>query len=438
MTGKLLALAALACGVAAVPARAAFGPPVELATGPLTMGVAADTDAAGATSVVASGPAGGPLLIQRTRDGVWEPATTLPGAPQSVVGPVVDAAGDGALGIAWRIDQPSKYSGISMALRSPGGSLSEPIVIAGPGDNGVRHPALAVDPAGDALLAYDTDTRASHLNMLGAIAIDYLSNDGYFSRQVVVDRELSGAPSVALAPDGTGIVAWARTTHLYAVSIDAQGAIGKVKAFRSPNAVNSLVAAAGEDGAATLAWTTRRFSGPGAGYRIRALRRDAGRTFGKPAIAATLPKDMRDLALVSDEDGRVTLMSSGGLHSPIIVTTAAPGRPFGTPIVVAPITAASRTLPSLAAANGRIAIAWGEAAPGLTHVSLHGVLGRATAPGPPRIVATKTLTRAIPVAPAIRATIADDGMATVLYVDPVEPAASQAPFGGRLLAVDGR
>jgi hypothetical protein len=438
MTGKLLAVAVLACGVAAAPARASFSTPVELAAGPLTLGVAADTDAAGATTVVASGPPGGPLLIERTRDGVWEPATTLPGAPRSVVGPVVDAAGNGALGIAWRVDRPRTYSGIRMALRDPGGSLSEPILIAGAEGNGVRHPALAVDGAGDALLAYDTDTHAGHLNVLGDIAIAYLRNQGSFRREVVIDGERSGAPVVALAPDGTGIVAWARSTRIRAVSVDAGGKIGKVKTFRSPDAVSTLVAAAGDGGAATIAWATRRFSGPGAGYHIRALRRAAGHTFARQAIVATPVQDARDLQIAADDEGRVTLVWSGTVNGPIMAATAAPGRSFDEPVLIAAGNGATRTVPSLAAADGRIAIAWGEAAAGLKHVSLQVVLGRAIAPGPPRTAAAKTLASAIPAAPAIRATLAADGTATVVYVDPVESPTSPPQVSGRLVAVDGR
>src|SRR5204863_416548 len=78
---------------------------------------------------------------------------------------------------------------------------------------------------------------------------------GYaFSRPAVVDRALSSAPAVALGPDGTGIVAWTHDHGVYAVSVDAGGRLGKVKRIASPGSVTSLVAAAGRDGAATLAW----------------------------------------------------------------------------------------------------------------------------------------------------------------------------------------
>jgi hypothetical protein len=59
---------------------------------------------------------------------------------------------------------------------------------------------------GDALLAYNTGTRAAHLSMRGEIAVTYRPHGGSFSTPVVVDRELGGAPAVAPAPDGSGIV----------------------------------------------------------------------------------------------------------------------------------------------------------------------------------------------------------------------------------------
>jgi hypothetical protein len=93
------------------------------------------------------------------------------------------------------VDKPRTYTAIAVALRDPGGALSAPIQVAGTAANGVRHPAIAVDPAGDALLAYDTGT--THLNRSGAIAVAYRGSGGSFSSPKIVDRTPSGAPAVA-------------------------------------------------------------------------------------------------------------------------------------------------------------------------------------------------------------------------------------------------
>ena len=76
--------------------------------------------------------------------------------------------------------------------------------IAGPDAGGVRHPALAIDPAGDALLAYNSHTRKVHLSLRGAVAIAYRRSGGSFSAPSVVDRTASSPPVVALPVTAAG------------------------------------------------------------------------------------------------------------------------------------------------------------------------------------------------------------------------------------------
>ena len=200
-------LAVLAAAALAPAARASFAPPVQLATAKYVVNAAAATDAAGTTSVVATGTTSGTLLFEHPRGGAWSPGARLPGRPSGVAGPVVDGRGDGALGIAWRVDQPRKYTGIAVAMRDPGGMLSEPMAVAGPDAGGVRHPALAIDRAGDALVAYNSATARVHLNLQGAISIAHRNAGGPFSTPTVVDRAVSSPPAVGLGSDGNGIVA---------------------------------------------------------------------------------------------------------------------------------------------------------------------------------------------------------------------------------------
>ena len=232
------------------------------------------------TTLLTSSANHGPRLYEHPAGGPWSAATALPGDPKGVAGPVVDAAGNGALGIAWRVDVPRHYSAIDVAMRDPGGTLGPPVQVAGPEAGGVRHPALAIDRAGDALLAYHVATSATHLNRGGGIAIARRSAGGAFSQPTVVDRAASSAPAVALGPDGTGIVAWTHDHGVYAVSVDAGGRLGKVKRIASPGSVTSLVAAAGREGAATLAWIGHHAVGKGRTARtsrdVHAIARDGG------------------------------------------------------------------------------------------------------------------------------------------------------------------
>jgi hypothetical protein len=433
---RVVAIAVLAAAALAPPARASFGPPVQLATGSYGIGVAADTDAAGSTTALVSGYGRGPRLFERPAGGAWSAATPLPGNPVGMAGPVVDAAGAGALGIAWRIDKPRAYSGIAVAMRDPGVTLSEPFQVAGADARGVRHPALAIDPAGDALLAYNAATHDAHLNLRGAIAITYRKGGGSFASPTVVDSAPSSPPAVAIARDGAGVVAWTHDRRLYVVSVSADGEVGKVKRIASPDGVVGLVAAAGEGGAATVAWVNHRAGGtarsPRTIYFVRALSRTAGHAFAAVDTVASSRDYVRGVSLGTDEDGRVTLawawqhfgedrsVGNGGVTSAVLATTARAGKPFPAPLVVAKRGRRYLTAPDVAAANGRVALTWGSTAP-RRDVSVQAAVGPARAIGPPQTVVVRTLKQSsFEPQPLIQPTLAPNGALTVFYVEPTE------------------
>ncbi len=446
-----LAGAALACAGPAGTALAAFGAPTELATSPSGLGIAADTDAAGATTLLVTSGDHGPRLFERPRGGPWPAPTPLPGSPKGVAGPVLDAAGDGALGIAWRVDSPRHYGAIAVAMRDPGGALGAPATVVGPEAGGVRYPALAVAPSGEALLAYSTGTSEAHLNMRGAVAVSHRDAHGSFSQPEIVDRTLSGTPEVAIASDGSGIVAWAHSRRVYVVSVAAGGEIGKVKSLRSVVGIGGLSVAAGDDGAATVAWVNHTYSGPRghrrSRYHVWALTRRAGHAFGAPAVVASTPDYLRDLALRADEDGRVTLawspenfgrnhtIGQNGITSSVQATTAPAGSAFPAPRTVAPRTDLYLASPALAVASGRIALAWSTTA-SRNDIGVQAAAGPARRPGAPqtldrRQVAVGYYLSSRPVA----VTIGPGGATTVLYVAPTENADRTLIY--HLLAADG-
>ena len=206
---------------------------MQLAAGSYGIGVAADTDAAGSTTALVAGYGHGARLFEHPPGGAWSPATPLPGNPAGMAGPVVDAAGTGALGIAWRVDSPRSYTGIAVAMRDPGGTLAR-------ADR--RSPAPT--PAACAIRRSRSTppatrcwptTRATakvHLNMRGAIAIAHRNAGGAFSTPTIVDRTPSSAPAVAMGSDGSGIVAWTHDRRVYASRSAPTGSIGKVKRLR--------------------------------------------------------------------------------------------------------------------------------------------------------------------------------------------------------------
>ena len=292
----------------------------------------------------------------------------------------------------------------------------------------MRHPALAIDPAGDALLAYNSATNEAHLNMRGAIAITYRKSGGSFAPPTIVDSTPSSAPAVAIGRDGTGVVAWTHDRRLYVVSVSADGQIGKVKRIASPDGVVGLVAAAGEGGAATrgVGQPSRRPARPAvpaATYFVRALGRTAGHAFAAVDTVASSSDYVRGVSAGTDEDGRVTLawarehfgddrsVGNGGVTSAVLATTARAGKPFPAPLVVAKRGTRYLTPPDVVAANGRVALTWGSTA-SRRDLGVQAAVGPAGAIGPPQTVVAKTLKQSsFGPQPLIQATLAPDGTA---------------------------
>lgn len=451
LRARVLAIATLAVGASlAPPARASFGEPAELARGSAGFALAAAADAAGLTTLLTSSGGQGPRLYEHPAGGPWSAATALPGDPKGVAGPVVDGAGRGALGIAWRVDVPRHYSGIDVAVRDPGGTLGPPVQVAGPEAGGVRHPALAIDGAGDALLAYHVGTSATHLNRGGGIAIARRSAGGGFSQPTVVDRAVSSAPAVALEPDGTGIVAWTHDHGVYAVSVDAGGRLGKVKRIASPGPVTSLVAAAGRDAAATLAWIGDHKVGKGRTARtsrdVNAIGRTAGHTFAGVGTVASTTDFVRSVSIAADEGDQVTLawsrehfgddhsIGTNGVTSVVLATTAVAGERFPVPRTVASGGRLYRGTPALTAAQGRVAMSWGFQAD-RNDFGVQAVVGRPPALGPSQTLARLSDVPSYGGLPPSVPTLAPAGVATVAYVASVgKPPAVPVV---RLLAADG-
>jgi hypothetical protein len=292
--------------LAAAPARAAFAPPTELTRGDFSLGVAAATDANGATTAILTG-AGGQRLLQRPSSSApWPAPVALPGG--SPAGPVVAAAGQGAVAAAWRLDRPRRYEAIAAMTADPGGALNTPVLISSAEANGVRHPAVAVGAGGDAVLAYNTNTRATHLSLRGAIAVSLRARGRSFATPVVVDRTPSTAPAAAIADDGRGIVAWVRDRRVWAVSVDAEaGTVGRPVALTGSGVHDAVTVAAGPDGAATVVWGSRSGRRP----VVQALHRRA-RPAVFPRTAQTVVRlgshgFLGEARLAADETGATTL-----------------------------------------------------------------------------------------------------------------------------------
>jgi hypothetical protein len=369
MPFRAIVLPLLAVLVVAPPASAAFSAPVELARGDYGLGLGTGTDAAGATTAIVVG-ATSKRLIQRPGSlAPWPAGVALSGALGVPVGPVVSANGRGAVAAAWRLDRPQKYQAIAVMASDPGGPLSTPVVLSPGNANGVRHPAVAVAAGGSAVLAYNTNTRASHLSLRGAVAISLRHAGGAFGRPVTVDAKPSMAPLVAIADDGRGLVAWVRDRRVWAASVDARTrTVGRPKAVAALAGLGGVGVAAGPGGAGTivLSQNVRRR------YVVQALaRRGGGAPFPRTpqTVWASGPKEVVGAVRVAaDEDGRTTLVwaaqtygQSAGVTGGILTASLdRPTRRFRAPATVVPDVAGGRdcVAPVLAARTGHATAAW--------------------------------------------------------------------------------
>lgn len=369
-------------GVLPAAAQAAFSAPQDLgASGQGYPGFLAATDASGRFTVGLSAFLRAGRLRERAPGGPWSDPQPLPGGPEGARGHypylwewTLAAAGDGALGLAWDLQSRPPKSSIEVAVRDPGGTLSDPIEIAGPAAAGVQHPAVAVDSRGDMLVAYNTRTSASHLRERGAIAIAYRpAGRPSFIGPTVVDPVMSDRPVVALADDGTGIVAWKRGETLMAGTIGSRGAVGTAKpiARRRGPVLGRPVVAAGPRSAASVAYrvTDTDIRGKRIAHHtsVQVLARPAGGTFGHVRRIFRGSGSGRDIALAADEEGRATLaftqhtLDRNSAPGPGRVWTTAGrvGRSFGRPRIVEPLGDSNQDAISVAARHGHVALAWG-------------------------------------------------------------------------------
>ncbi|WP_027008141.1 hypothetical protein [Conexibacter woesei] len=362
-------LALLLVVVPAASARAAgFPPPVELVHGAPLLGTASATDAAGNSVLVVTGGGGTRLLERPGPAAPWGAGVRLRG---STKGPVVAAAGAGAAVVAWRNDRPRRYQSIVAMVRDPGvGLWSDPLTVSDDDADGVRHPAVAVDARGDAVLAYNSGTRASHLSMQGAVTVAVRGPRSAFGQAVVVDDvPHAGAPAVAIGPDGRGIVAWVRDRRIWSADVDAVGGtIGRARALTprgfwslahvaaGPGATATVVARETVDDGTVLYAVRRPADGTFAGRRFQVLER----------FTHAEQRFVQELAVAADDSGRTTVVwspeSFGGPRFTAGIRFAVAGEgslSFGRPRDLVPEdTPLDCTTPSVAASAGRAAFGW--------------------------------------------------------------------------------
>jgi hypothetical protein len=367
---RLAALPLVLLLALAPAAQAAFPPPVELVHADDTLlGTASATDAAGDSVLIVTGGPGGTRLLERPGPAApWGAGVRLRG---SVKGPIVAAAGAGAAVVAWPNDRPRRYQSIVAMVRDPGGGpWSEPLTVSDDDADGVRHPAVAVDARGDAVLAYNSGTRASHLSMQGAVTVAVRGPRSAFGQAVVVDAvPKAGAPAVAIGPDGRGLVVWVRDRRIWTVDVDAvSGTVGRARAL-TPRGFWSLAHVAAGPGATATVIARETV---GSGTVLYAVRRPADGTFAGRRFQVLErftheeQRFVQELAVAADDTGRTTVVwspeSFGGPRFTAGIRFAVAGEgslSFGRARDLVPEdTPLDCTMPSVAASAGRAAFGW--------------------------------------------------------------------------------
>ena len=119
------------------------------------------------------------VLIERTRGGAWRRIWDVPHGPPRALG------GDRGRGRRRRGDRLARGTArhdeaLAATVRTPGSGFSDAQTVAAAEAHGVRNPAVAVAWDGHAIVAYQTDTHAVHLNQRGRIALSVAPPGGQF------------------------------------------------------------------------------------------------------------------------------------------------------------------------------------------------------------------------------------------------------------------
>ncbi len=249
--------------------------------------------AVGATAIM-TGVAGAALAVATAAKASWSPITTLTGPRWEGVDPAISASAKGALITAWEgIDNadPSCGSQIQIRLRSSAGKWGRIHQLTPCRGPWMIFPAVADNAAGYGVVAWlrttDSAIEAVTVSPAGKIGpvltVTPKDNQAYF-------------PMVAVSPAGQALVVWqtVRATGtgpsgILARFISPGGGLGPV---RSLGASTELVSAPVFDktGTATVAYTVTqvyavRLTPKGVGKSAVILSSAAGTSYGKPQLA---------------------------------------------------------------------------------------------------------------------------------------------------------
>lgn len=249
--------------------------------------------AIGAT-VIMTGIAGAAVAVATAAQASWTPITTLTGPKWEGVDPAISASAKGALITAWEginNADPSCGNQIQIRLRSSAGKWGKIHQLTPCRGPWMIFPAVAYDASGHGVVAWLRTTD----NAIQAVTVSPTGKIGPV-RTVTPKNNQAYFPTVAVSPAGQALVVWQTITAtstgpngILARFISPGSALGPV---RSLDASTQLVSAPVFDktGTATVAYTATkvyavRLTPKGVGKPAVMLSPAAGTSYGKPQLA---------------------------------------------------------------------------------------------------------------------------------------------------------
>jgi len=192
--------------------------------------VVARSDATGLSTAVLTGFGAGARFATADNVHGWGALADLPGTPVSVATPALAASGWGSLAAAWRADHTLNADTIDVTIRaSKNAALSQPQRVSERHEIGVRDPAIAISERGHVLVAWTRGVPTRQAPRRGALAVAFHdSRGGFGAPRVIVDRG-ARTPSLAIAANGRGVVAWSSRGHVYATRLVRDRPIGSAR-----------------------------------------------------------------------------------------------------------------------------------------------------------------------------------------------------------------
>lgn len=263
-------------------------------TGMGLMGQGRLAPAIGAAVAIMAGVAGAALAVATAAEASWTPVTTLTGPRWEGVDPTISANAKGGLITAWEgIDNadPSCGNQIQIRLRSSAGKLGSIHQLTPCRGPWMIFPAVAYNASGYGVVAWLRTTD----NAIQAVRVSPAGKIGRV-RTITPKNNQAYFPMVAVSPAGQAVVVWQTITAtstgpngILARFISPGGALGPVRSLR---ASTQLVSAPVFDktGTATVAYTATkvyavRLTPKGVGKSAVVLSPAAGTSYGKPQLA---------------------------------------------------------------------------------------------------------------------------------------------------------